>query len=56
MFTPREHLDNLVRHITLVREACILLGERLMDSGRLEFGRLLIAGWSSTRCFQIFWY
>jgi hypothetical protein len=43
MFTPREHLDNLVRHIELVREACLLLGRRLMDSGRMEFGRLLIA-------------
>jgi hypothetical protein len=43
MLTPRDHLDNLVRHIDLVREACLLLGRRLMDSGRLEFGRLLIA-------------
>lgn len=43
MLTPRDHLDNLVRHIDLVREACLLLGRRLMDSGRIEFGRLLIA-------------
>lgn len=43
MLTPREHLDNLVRHIDLVREACLLLGKRLMDKGRGEFGRLLIA-------------
>lgn len=43
MLTPREHLSNLVRHIDLVREACLLLGTRLMDSGRGEFGRLLIA-------------
>ena len=43
MFTPREHLDNLVRHIELVREACLLLGRRLMDSGRMEFGKQVIA-------------
>ena len=43
MLTPREHLDDLVRHINLVREACLLLGKRLMDQGRVEFGRLLIA-------------
>lgn len=42
-FTPQEHLDNLVRHIELVRDACLLLGRRLMAQGRLEFGRLLIA-------------
>jgi hypothetical protein len=43
MLTPREHLDNLVRHIDLVREACLLLGKRLMDQGRIEFGKQLIA-------------
>lgn len=43
MLTQREHLDNLIRHIDLVREACTLLGKRLMDQGRGEFGRLLIA-------------
>jgi hypothetical protein len=43
MLTPREHLKNLVRHINLVREACLLLGERLMDQGRVDFGRLLVA-------------
>lgn len=43
MLTPRDHLDNLVRHIDLVREACLLMGKRLMESGRIEFGRLLIA-------------
>lgn len=41
--SPQEHLDNLVRHIELVREACLLLGKRLMAQGRLEFGRILIA-------------
>jgi hypothetical protein len=41
--TPEEHLDNLVRHIEKVREACLLLGKRLIAQGRPHFGRLLIA-------------
>jgi hypothetical protein len=41
--TPEQHIDNLVRHIGLVREACLLLGKRLMARGRQDFGRLLIA-------------
>lgn len=41
--SPQEHLDNLVRHIDLVRGACLLLGKRLMAQGRQEFGRILIA-------------
>lgn len=41
--SPQEHLDNLVRHIDLVRGACVLLGKRLMAQGRQEFGRILIA-------------
>jgi hypothetical protein len=41
--SPQEHLDNLVRHIDLVRGACLLLGRRLMAQGRQEFGRILIA-------------
>ena len=43
MLTAEEHLDNLVRHIELVREACLLLGKRLMYRGRKEFGRILIS-------------
>jgi len=43
MLSTEEHLDNLVRHIELVREACILLGKRLMAEGRKEFGRILIS-------------
>ena len=43
MLTPEEHLDNLVRHIELVREAGLLLGKRLMRRGEEEFGRRLIA-------------
>jgi hypothetical protein len=41
--TAEEHIDNLVRHIGLVRDACLRLGKRLMAQGRVEFGRLLIA-------------
>jgi hypothetical protein len=41
--TPEEHLDNLVRHIELVRGACLLLGKRLIAGGRQTFGRLLVA-------------
>src|SRR5881392_825242 len=37
-----EHLDNLVRHINLVKNNCGLLGTRLMANGRVEFGRLLV--------------
>src|SRR5262249_42951772 len=37
------HLDALIRHLGLVRDACILLGKRLIAQGRPEFGRLLIA-------------
>ncbi len=43
MFTTEEHLDNLIRHLNLVRDGCVLLGKRLMAQGRQEFGRLLIA-------------
>src|SRR5262245_23535192 len=41
--TPEQHIDDLVRHINLVRDACLLLGKRLMAEGRTDFGRLLIA-------------
>jgi len=36
-------LDNLIRHITLVRNACVLLGRRLMARGESGFGLQLIA-------------
>lgn len=42
MFTTEEHLENLVRHIDLVRSAGVLLGKRLIAQGRKEFGRILI--------------
>lgn len=38
-----EHLDNLTRHIDLVREACLLLGNRLIKQGDEVVGRELIA-------------
>lgn len=43
MFNTEEHLDNLIRHIDLVRNACVFLGKRLIKQGRKDFGRLLIA-------------
>jgi hypothetical protein len=45
VFTAEEHLDNLVRHIDLVRQAGVLLGRRIMARGQRgdeEFGRILI--------------
>jgi len=47
MLTTEQHLDNLVRHIELVREAGLLLGKRLMAQGRKDFGRILIG-----KCFE----
>jgi hypothetical protein len=43
MLSDEEHLNNLIRHITLVRNACVLLGQRLMARGEKVFGRQLIA-------------
>ena len=43
MYSVDKHLDNLIRHIDLVREACVLLGKRMIDNGKVEFGRLVIA-------------
>lgn len=36
-------LDKLLRHIKHVQDAALVLGERLMEKGETEFGRLLIA-------------
>ena len=47
MLSCEQHLDNLLRHIDMVRQAGVLLGKRLMESGRKDFGRLLIA-----RCYK----
>ena len=43
MFNTEKHLDDLTRHIDLVRAACLLIGKRLIEQGRTDFGRLLIA-------------
>lgn len=43
MHSDEEHLDDLIRHITLVRNACVLLGRRLAARGQKVFGRQLIA-------------
>lgn len=43
MYSVREHLENLVRHIRLVQEAALIMGQRLIESGRHEFGKNLIA-------------
>jgi len=40
---PEPHLDALIRHLGLVRDACIRLGKRLIAQGRPNLGRLLIA-------------
>jgi hypothetical protein len=37
-----DHLDNLTRHINLVRDACLLLGKRFINRGQPEFGLNLI--------------
>lgn len=43
MYSLEEHLDNLIRHIDLVRSACLLLGKKHIKEGQIEFGRLIIA-------------
>jgi hypothetical protein len=43
MYDIDEHLDNLTRHISFVRESCLLLGRKFIKEGRTDFGRLLIA-------------
>lgn len=43
MRSAMDHIEDLVRHIGLVRDACLLLGRRLIAQGRETFGRQLIA-------------
>ncbi len=43
MLTVDQHLDDLVRHIDLVRESTLLLGKRLIEEGRKDFGCILIS-------------
>jgi len=39
----RKHLQSLLRHIKLVQDATQLLGERMIEKGESEFGRILIS-------------
>lgn len=38
MFTAEQQLDDLLRHLTRVRDNGRLLGQRLMEQGRKDFG------------------
>lgn len=42
MYSQEKHLDNLLRHKELVKDAAILLGKRLMEQGRAELGKQII--------------
>jgi hypothetical protein len=42
MLSLEEHLENLIRHINLVRDGCILVGKKLISKGDTDLGRLLI--------------
>lgn len=42
MLSVIEHIDNLVRHINLVQEACIIIGKKLINRGDIDEGKLLI--------------
>lgn len=37
-----KHLDNLIKHIDLVRQNCIVFGKNLIEQGKLELGKKLI--------------
>ena len=43
MFSIEEHLRDLQGHLSHVQDSGIVLGTRLIESGRKDFGRLLIA-------------
>ncbi len=38
----QKHLRSLLRHIKGVQDACLLLGEKLIENGEEEFGRILV--------------
>ncbi len=42
MYSQEKHLDNLLRHKELVKDAAILLGKRLMEQGQAELGKQII--------------
>ena len=41
--SDEKHLKSLLRHIENVRQACLMLGETIIESGRESFGIKLIA-------------
>lgn len=41
--SPEQHLANLCRHIELVKDACVRVGQKLMEQGKVEEGRALVA-------------
>ena len=43
MKTINNKIDDIIRHIEHVRDNCMLLGERLINNGQNDMGRLLIA-------------
>lgn len=43
MFSTEKHLDNLLRHKELIKDAAILIGKRLIEQGRPELGRAVIS-------------
>jgi hypothetical protein len=42
MYSQEKHLDNLLRHKELVKDAAILLGKRLIEQGKVELGKQII--------------
>ncbi len=43
MKTVNNKIDDIIRHIDNVKDNCMLLGERLINNGRTDIGRLLVA-------------
>ncbi len=43
MKTINNKIDDIIRHIDNVKDNCMLLGERLINNGRADIGRLLVA-------------
>ena len=43
MKTINDKIADIIRHISHVKDNCLLLGERLINTGKRDMGRLLIA-------------
>lgn len=43
MKSVEQKIDDIIRHIDHVKDNCLLLGERLVNLGKKDMGRLLIA-------------